>query len=274
MRIKDHFLTQEDFELIPTQTEGVLSTYPVPKNLDSYYASDKYISHHQDSNSLKERVYKIFQNYNLNYKDKILKKYLVPGASVLDYGCGAGQFLKFIQKDFNTFGFEPNAKALGSALSKSDKTKFYTEFEKIDKTDFDAITLWHVLEHIENQEDILNKFYNILGDNGLLIVALPNFASYDAKYYKEFWAAYDVPRHLHHYSREGFLNFIDQSKWKLEKIAPLQLDAFYISILSEQYRKNPFFWISGPVLGLISNFKALFSNNFSSLIYILRKIEK
>lgn len=270
MKVKDYFLTQEVFDLIPIEVEGVLKTYPVPENISPYYNSDKYISHHQDSNSLKERIYKLFQNYNLKYKKKLLDTYVPKKSTVLDYGCGAGEFLKFIEKDYHTLGYEPNSTAKENAVKKNSSTEFIESID--DLSVINAITLWHVLEHIENQEDILNKFHNLLVDNGMLIIALPNHASYDARHYKEFWAAYDVPRHLHHYSRKGFLNFVDNKKWKVEEVAPLYFDSFYISIISEQYKKNPLFWLSGTLHGAISNFKALFNGEFSSLIYILRKI--
>ncbi len=271
LRVKDHFLTGEEFEISPTLIPGILRTNPVPQDLDKYYESENYISHHQDQGGLKEKIYKKFQQLNLNYKRNILSTYLPKHAHVLDYGCGAGEFLKFIEDDFTTFGFEPNESARTAAASKTEKTTILPDLLAISNENLDAITLWHVFEHIENQQDIIEIFYNKLKTKGLLVIAVPNYQSYDASYYKNSWAAYDVPRHIYHFSKEGMHELFENEKWHLKKIKPLLLDSFYISIMSEKYQKNPFFWLKGPLVGAISNFKALKSGEFSSFIYIIEK---
>lgn len=271
MKVTDHFLTKEHFELQQTAVEGILKTFPIPANLDRYYESEDYISHHQDSGSLKEKVYKFAQNFNLNYKRNIVAKETFSRANVLDYGCGAGEFVKYIEEDFATYGFEPNEAARNAAIKKSKKTRFITDLDQIKNQSLDVITLWHVFEHIENQHDILNLFHNKLKNKGLLIIAVPNHTSYDAEYYREYWAAYDVPRHIFHFSKSGMENLFNTENWRLKNIKPLLLDSFYISILSEKYRKNPFFWLKGGLIGAISNFKASKTGEFSSLIYIIEK---
>lgn len=271
MKVKDHFLTQEEFEIEETDIPGILRTTPLPENLGKYYESKEYISHHQDSGSLKEKLYKFFQGINLNYKRNILAKELFLRANVLDYGCGAGEFLKYIEEDFTTFGYEPNESARNAATKKVSKTKILSNLEAIENDSLDAITLWHVFEHIDNQQDVLNLFYNKLKTSGLLIIAVPNHTSYDAKHYKEFWAAYDVPRHVFHFSKSGMEKLMNNKNWKLKNIKPLHLDSFYISMLSEKYKKSPIFWIKGMIYGAISNFKAVKSGEFSSLIYIIEK---
>ena len=271
MKIKDHFLTQEEFEIIETNTKGVFRTSPIPENLDSYYESEDYISHHQDSGSLKEKLYKFLQGFNLNYKRKTLLEFTKENAKVLDYGCGAGEFLKFIEEDFTTFGYEPNEAARNFAKQKVSKTEILSDINSIEDESLDAITLWHVFEHIGNQEDMLNIFHNKLKNNGLLIIAVPNPTSDDAIRYQEFWAAYDVPRHIYHFSKSGMENLMNNEKWKIKKIKPLLLDSFYISMLSEKYKKSSLFWLKGFIFGAISNFKASKTGEFSSLIYIIEK---
>jgi 2-polyprenyl-3-methyl-5-hydroxy-6-metoxy-1,4-benzoquinol methylase len=273
MKIKDHFLTKEQFEIKETETKGVFKTTPIPEDLNRYYDSVDYISHHQDSGSIKEKLYKFLQGFNLNYKKNILKNNLSPNSKILDYGCGAGEFLKFIENDFQTFGFEPDTDARNAALKKSEKTKIIDDLNIITDNSLDAITLWHVFEHVENQKEMLKIFHHKLKEKGLLIIAVPNPTSYDAIHYKEFWAAYDVPRHLYHFSKNGMENLIKSKKenWELKKIKPLLLDSLYISMLSEKYKKSPFFWVKGLVFGVISNFKALKTDEFSSLIYIIEK---
>lgn len=271
MKIKDHFLTGENFEIKETQTPGVFKTYPIPENISRYYESEDYISHHQDSGSLKEKVYKFLQGFNLNYKRNILAQNLFRNAKVLDYGCGAGEFAKYIEDDFTTFGFEPNDSALNAAKQKSTKTKFISDIQDIYDHSLDAITLWHVFEHIENQQDMLQIFYNKLKTNGLLIIAVPNPGSDDAKRYREFWAAYDVPRHIYHFTKSGMEQLMNNENWKIKKIKPLLLDSYYISMLSEKYKKSPLFWLKGMFYGTISNIKASKTGEFSSLIYIIEK---
>ena len=271
MKIKDHFLTQEIFTIAETSTKGVFRTQNLPANLDPYYESTEYISHHQDSGSLKEKLYKFLQGFNLKYKRNILKEELNFGNSILDYGCGAAEFLKYIEKDFMTFGLEPNEIARNYASQKLSKTKIISEISEIENNSLDAITLWHVFEHIDNQEEMITLFHNKLKVNGLLIIAVPNPTSYDAKRYKEFWAAYDVPRHIYHFTKKGMENLMNNKNWKIKKIKPLLLDSFYISMLSEKYHKSSLYWFKGLVFGAISNFKALKTGEFSSLIYLIEK---
>ncbi|MCJ8152865.1 class I SAM-dependent methyltransferase [Chryseobacterium sp. SSA4.19] len=272
MKIKDHFLSQEIFEIKETEIQGVYKTSPVPFDISKYYESEDYISHHQDSGSLKEKLYKFLQSFNLQYKKTILLDRIKKGSKVLDYGCGAGEFVKYIENDFETLGFEPDIDARNSALSKISKAAILDNINNIEDYTLDAITLWHVFEHIENQDEMLEIFSKKLKEKGLLIIAVPNPTSYDAKHYKEFWAAYDVPRHIYHFSKNGMENLISKkANWKLRKIKPLVLDSYYISMLSEKYKKSPLFWLNALLYGTISNVKALFSNEFSSLIYIIEK---
>lgn len=271
MKIIDHFLTKESFEIIPTEIPGILKTSPIPSNISKYYESDDYISHNQDEGSFNQKIYKIAQSLNLNYKRNIIAAETFKGAKILDYGCGAGEFIKYIQEDFQTFGLEPDKDARNIAEKKATKSKIISDIKLVEDNSLDAITLWHVFEHIENQEEILEIFHQKLTANGVVIIAVPNHTSYDAKYYKEYWAAFDVPRHIFHFSKNGMQKLFNNENWKLEKIKPLLLDSFYISILSEKYKKNPFFWLKGPIVGAISNFKAVKNNEYSSLIYIIRK---
>ena len=154
MKIKDHFLSQKEFEIIETEIQGIYKTSPLPDDLGKYYESKDYISHHQDSGSLKDKVYKFLQKFNLNYKKNIIKNEIGTHLKILDYGCGAGEFVKFIENEYTTFGFEPNENARNFAKQKSEKTIFISnpELTEIENESLDAITLWHVFEHIEERE--------------------------------------------------------------------------------------------------------------------------
>ncbi len=274
MKVKDYFLTQENFEILPTDIDGILKTSPIPENISQYYESENYISHHQDSGSLKEKIYKFLQGFNLNYKRNTLAKEAGVHLRILDYGCGAGEFLKFIETEYTTYGYEPNKDAVETARKKTQKTKFVDSLDQIEDGSLDIITLWHVFEHIEDRDNILRIFHRKLSKEGTLIIAVPNHTSYDAKKYHSYWAAYDVPRHIWHYSVTGMKKLMNTENWKLRKVKPLLLDSFYISMLSEKYKKSPLFWIKGFILGGISNFKGLKSGEFSSMVYIIDKKQK
>ena len=271
MKIKDHFLTQEIFEIKETEIKGIYKTSPTPSNIGRYYESKEYISHHQDSGSIKEKLYKFLQKFNLNFKRNIVAGSIGINKKILDYGCGAGEFLKFIEDEYNTFGFEVNKNARNAAQSKTTKTTFINDLNEVEDGTLDAITLWHVFEHIENQDEMLNLFHQKLKSNGVLIIAVPNHTSYDGQKYQSHWAAYDVPRHIWHFSKNGMLKLMNNENWKVFKIKPLLLDAFYISMLSEKYKNSPIFWLKGFIYGTISNFKASKSGEFSSLVYLIEK---
>ncbi len=271
MKIQDHFLTKETFELKETAIPGILKTTPLPSNLSRYYESDQYISHHQDQQSLKEKLYKFLQKFNLNFKRNTIASEAGINISLLDYGCGAGSFLEFMEPEYTTFGFELDQDALQIAKSKAKKTTFINSIDAIEDGSLDLITLWHVLEHIENRDEIISKFHAKLKQHGLLIIAVPNHTSYDAQKYKNYWAAYDVPRHIWHFSKKGMQTYFSTPNWNLRKIKPLLLDSFYIGMLSEKYKKSPLFWLKGFIYGGISNFKALKTGEFSSLVYIVEK---
>lgn len=271
MKIKDLFLTQEEFE-VKEISEGILKTFPVPENLSKYYESKDYISHHQEDKSLKTKIYKFFQQFNLKYKKSILDTEVKTGNKILDYGCGAGEFLNFIKSSYEVYGIEPNESASNAAKQKTGEANIKNNLSEIEDYSLDAMTLWHVFEHIDNYEEFLEEVYKKIKPKGKLIIAVPNYKSHDAEYYKEYWAAYDVPRHIFHFSKEGIKSIFNNERWSLKKINPLLLDSYYISIISEKYKKNSFSWLKGGIRGAISNRKALKNGDFSSLIYIIEKI--
>ena len=121
--------------------------------------------------------------------------------SVLDIGAGTGDFLALAkQKKWKISGVEPNLKARN--LAKEKGVILHDSLEDVENQ-FGIITLWHVLEHLPNLESQIKTIKSLLHQDGSLIIAVPNFKSFDASYYKEFWAAYDVPRHLWHFRRKA-----------------------------------------------------------------------
>jgi 2-polyprenyl-3-methyl-5-hydroxy-6-metoxy-1,4-benzoquinol methylase len=270
MKIADNFLTKEIFEVKETKYKGILKTQNLPDNLDKYYESSKYLSHNKD-HSLKSKIYQFVQKLNDNYKLKIISKYKNSG-KILDYGCGDGSFLKFMKEHkFSILGYEPNSKARESAISKIGEENSTSSLDTIDNNSLDIIALWHVLEHIPNPKEILSVLKTKLKKDGYMIIAVPNHKSYDAKFYKENWAAWDVPRHIYHYGKDGAIDFFHLNQFDVLHTYPLPFDSFYISLLSENYSRNPLGIFRFPIIASLSNLKGMKNGNFSSVIYILKK---
>ena len=270
-KVKDFLVTGEEFSLvIDSEVPEMLKTMPKPftNELSKYYDSKEYISHTDSKKTFLDTIYQKVKRYNLKYKKDIITKSFQP-KTVLDYGCGTGSFVEYLnQNNINAFGYEPNEKALELAKNKIGKN-LLNEDEVFTKK-YDVITLWHVLEHIPNYDLILKSLIECLNPNGKLIIAVPNYKSYDAKFYKNYWAAYDVPRHLWHFSKKSIKYIANNFGMVIDKVKPMYFDAFYVSLLSEKYKgNNSLGLIRAFIIGAYSNFRALFNNQYSSLIYIL-----
>ena len=273
-QLKDYFLTNEEFELRENKDFGFLETYPQPiEDLDRYYASENYISHTDSKKNAFEKIYQFVKNYNIRYKFGLLTN-LNSNSHLLDYGCGAGDFLAYAKnKGVQVFGVEPNQAALKITRDKIGQD-LATEKKLEDiHQQFDYITLWHVLEHIPDLFDFINQLRNHLTDDGKLIIAVPNYASFDAKFYKEYWAAYDVPRHLWHFSPKSIETLFNSFGMKIEKKHPLWFDSYYVSMLSEKYKNSPFGIFRAIGIATLSNFKGIFTGNYSSVVYQITKNE-
>ena len=271
LALKDYFLTGEDFEIYEDSKTGVLYTLPQPiENLGKYYESENYISHTDGKKSVFERFYQIAKSINLNDKLKLVNK-IANGKKILDYGCRVGDYLEHMQKNgYDVLGMEPNDSARKIAQSKLGESKVNsTEIENINEK-FDVITLWHVLEHIPNLHEIIEQLKKHLKENGTLVIAVPNHQSYDAKYYGQYWAAYDVPRHLWHFTETSMHKLFNEFGMKIESVHPMKLDSFYVSLLSEKYKGNKLGFINAIRIGLKSNSLAKKSGQYSSLIYTIK----
>lgn len=271
LETKDFTLTGETFKLLHDPVLDMLVTEPQPENIGKYYESEDYISHTDAKKSLVDKIYHRVKGYNLKGKLSLINSYAGTDKSVLDVGAGTGDFLALATKcGWEASGVEPNELARLKAQDKG-----VTLIEYLDAVPssqkFEVITLWHVLEHLPDLESQIAKLVGLLTNTGTLIVAVPNFKSYDANYYKEYWAAFDVPRHRWHFSQKSVQKIFEKHGMKLVRTKPMFFDAFYISLLSEKYKNGKQNFLSAFRIGLMSNLQALGTKEFSSLIYVLKR---
>ena len=268
----DHHLTQESFALVRCKRCQHLFTNPRPneKGIAPYYQSPDYISHTSKSQGIISPLYRLARKFNLQSKTKLIKKFHNQG-SLLDYGCGTGNFLHHVNqlKGWHTRGIEPSVTARSSAQSLGLTVDEDLTADNQDK--FDVITAWHVIEHVHQLRATIQGLRKRMHDKSVFLMALPNPHSYDAIYYGKHWAGYDVPRHLHHFTESSISRLLSESKLKLIETVPMTLDAYYVSILSEKYQKSSFGFVKGLKTGFISNHKARKTHQYSSLIHIISK---
>ena len=275
INVDDHFLSGETFSLFKCNTCGLISTFPAPdeNHISSYYKSEKYISHSSRPGNFFEFMYQGVRRYTLNRKANLTLKY-AHGKKLLDIGCATGEFLQTCRKKgFDVYGVEPNQKAREIAFI--NHGLFIEDLDGLatfKPATFDAISMWHVLEHVHDINERMVQLSKLLKEDGVAIIALPNSESYDAAHYKDTWAAYDVPRHLFHFNKSAFNTLATKHGFKVKAILPMKFDAFYVSLLSEKYKKGKGSPIKALFNGLRSNINAKMNKgNYSSLIYIISK---
>ncbi len=266
---KDYLISNKRF-VIKEVKNGLLKTTPNISDYEiyKYYSSDDYLSHNRTVSFL-SLIYNFTSKYMLKRKISLISKYINPGAFFLDFGCGIGELvLKMKSRGFVSHGVENNLNAYNACLKKN--ISVFKDLKSL-KSKFDVISCWHSLEHLSDFTTTLSKFNKLINKNGYLIVAVPNHESFDSKYYGKFWAGYDVPRHRYHFSKDALISNVEDSNFKLVDSSPMFLDAFYVSILSEKYKKNFFSFFKGILIGAVSNFSYLITKNASSHYFVFKK---
>lgn len=273
LTVKDNSVSAEIFELYKDQALDMLITTPQPaeSELGKYYESDDYISHTDGKRSLFEKAYQFVKNIALKNKLTLINSLHPEKGKILDIGTGTGDFLAISRNNgWKTTGIEPNDKARQIAIEKG--VRFAEDTALLENQSFDVITMWHVLEHVPNLEKQISELKRLLKPNGTIIIAVPNFNSYDAKYYGVFWAAYDVPRHLWHFSKTAIKLLFEEKQMQLVKVLPMKFDAFYVSLLSEKYKTGKMNFMTAFLLGIKSNSKAKKNLEYSSHIYVIKNV--
>ena len=273
----DYFVSEEQFDIRECKSCGFKFTVNTEdeKNSGRYYQSEAYISHSNTSKGVVNTLYHLVRNYMLGRKRRLVEKAIgTKKGHILDIGTGTGFFLNEMTKhEWQVSGTEKSTDAREYAQKKFGlKITPPDELFRFAKESFNAITLWHVLEHIHKLNDTMEAFARLLKPEGKLIIALPNPASWDARHYKEFWAAWDVPRHLWHFEPEQMKRLGNKHGLKLTKMVPLPFDSFYVSLLSEKYKKSKPAFLKGVLFGKISWLNSLIHpTQCSSIIYIFNR---
>lgn len=271
LTVKDHSVSKEIFDLYYDEELDMLITSPQPElqNLGKYYESEDYISHTDNKRSLFEKAYHFVKNIALKNKLNLINSQQPQKGKLLDIGAGTGDFLLTAKNDgWETIGVEPSDRAKNIAKEKG--ISFVEEISTLENHSLDVITMWHVLEHVPDLEHQIQELKRLLKPTGTLIIAVPNYKSFDANHYQTFWAAYDVPIHFWHFSKKSIQVLFERVDMKLEKVLPMKFDSFYVSLLSEKYKTGKMNFIKAFFIGLKSNWKAKSSKEYSSHIYILK----
>jgi len=274
IQVKDYSVSGEEFQLVYNKEFDYLETTPKPsaEKLPEYYKSEDYISHTNAKRNLFEKVYHHIRSFSLKQKLKLIHSFNPEEKKLLDIGCGTGSFLEVAKNSgWEVTGIEPDEAARSIANKQTNNAVYNIEkLQNLEDNSFDVITLWHVFEHLPNLDEQTSNFKKLLKPNGTLVIAVPNYKSFDAQYYKNFWAAYDVPRHLWHFSQKSISNIFAKKNMKVVKTKPMIFDAYYVSLLSEKYKSKSMNIIKAFFIGLRSNLKAKRSGDYSSLIYIIK----
>lgn len=270
---RDFFLSGEEFAISKCGKCGFRFTNPRPEanELGRYYQSTDYISHSDARKGLFASVYQLVRKYTLSRKYALLRKYHQQG-KILDIGCATGQFLHYMEsRGWEAAGIEPDEKTRNRAISEFGLKVFPEEqLDVFEKSSFDVISMWHVLEHVSALDQRMDQLKRLLKPGGTLVIALPNCDAHDALKYGKFWAGYDVPRHLYHFTCKDVESLFGKYGFKMIRVLPMRFDAFYVSLLSEKYKSGKMRWLPALWNGFWSNMRAGQKNGFSSHIYLLK----
>lgn len=277
MTCTDFYASGEQFDVFSCEDCGFTFTQDVPveAEIGRYYETPDYISHSDTKKGAMNVLYHRVRKYMLGKKARLVaKESHRKSGRLLDIGTGTGYFAATMaQRGWKVEAIEKNEQARAFAKQHFGLEVMNEEaLQELEPGSFDVITLWHVMEHLEHLDRTWERLYELLSDRGKLIVAVPNCSSYDAEKYREYWAAYDVPRHLWHFTPVTIQQWASKHGFVMAARHPMPFDAFYVSILSEKHRKNSFPFIKGMYTGTLAWFSALGrKERSSSMIYVFRK---
>ncbi len=276
IKCKDYTVSGENFQIVKCLDCDFKFTNPRPdaQEINKYYQSENYISHSNTSKGIINQVYHWVRQRTLKTKLSLINRF-AGQKRLLDIGTGTGFFPKYCQENgWDITATEPDEKTREVACENTHTVIHSSIFDSnLDNQSFDVITMWHVLEHVHLLQETIQRLHQLLNDQGTLIVAVPNSDSLDAQIFKEHWAAYDLPRHLYHFSQKNIQELFDKNNFKLAEVLPMYYDAYYISLLSNRYASGSSKYLDAFLKGYKSNQWAKKNNkNYSSNIYVIKKI--
>ncbi len=271
--VEDYTVSHESFAIVQCAGCGFQFTNPRPtaEEIGKYYESEEYVSHNSAAGGLVNQAYKVARFFTMRRKVGLLNKLAPRRGKLLDYGCGTGHFLAAAQSaGWQVAGFEPNAGARAEASARLKQPVGQQSLAELPAGTFDAITLWHVLEHVHTLNETLAQLVSLLKPDGVLLIAVPNVESLDAQHYREQWAAYDVPRHLYHFAPKSMAQLLKKHKMTIRETLPMPLDAYYVSMLSERHKGERGGGLAAVLkAGYKSNqYAAQHKGQYSSLLYV------
>jgi 2-polyprenyl-3-methyl-5-hydroxy-6-metoxy-1,4-benzoquinol methylase/predicted RNA-binding Zn-ribbon protein involved in translation (DUF1610 family) len=277
LRAKDFTVSQQAFEIYECSNCTLRFTQPIPDaiSIGDYYQSDTYVSHTDTDKGLVNKLYHLVRKRTLTKKRRHVQQFThLQTGNLLDIGAGTGAFVNImLQAGWQVTGLEPDAatrqRATGLySLQLQDTPVFF----HLTAGSFDAVTMWHVLEHVHELHAYIEQIKTLLTEKGKAFIAVPNYTSDDAEVYHEYWAAYDVPRHLYHFSPAAMKRLLQLHGLKIITSMPMWYDSFYVAMLSEKNKTSQNHFLKAFWVGLVSNLKTLVNRQrCSSLIYIIEK---
>jgi 2-polyprenyl-3-methyl-5-hydroxy-6-metoxy-1,4-benzoquinol methylase len=277
LQATDHTVSGEKFVITECRTCSLRFTQDVPDeaSIGPYYRSEKYISHTNTSTGFVNNLYHFVRKRTLAGKRKLVKRATqIAAGKLLDIGSGTGAFLNEMKEhSWDITGLEPHIPARKLAKELYDIDTFEnSRLFQLSPASYHAITMWHVLEHVHDLHAYISQVKTLLQEKGKLIIAVPNYTSADAMIYKEFWAAYDVPRHLYHFSPRSIQVLMEKHGLRIQQYKPMWYDSFYIAMLSSKYKSGSTKLLAACWNGLRSNLKAAANvKKCSSVIYVISK---
>ncbi len=275
LTVTDFTVSSEKFPVAICHLCTAMFTQDIPdsSSIAPYYKSEEYISHTDTSKGLINRLYQAVRKRTIRQKRKLVEKVTgIKQGSLLDVGSGTGVFSSVMQQSgWKVTGLEPDSDAREIAIEVNGiKLDDINRFYELPDNSYDAITLWHVLEHVHDLQGYMAKLKSLLKEKGRLFIAVPNYTCKDASVYREYWAAWDVPRHLYHFSPASMKKLVEKHGMQIEAYKPMWYDSFYVSMLSSKYRSGKTKLFESFFNGLRSNWKALGNvQHCSSVIYII-----
>jgi len=276
LEIEDHLVSHEIFHIehCPTCNFRYISNPPPEDQAYRYYETDEYVEHSDSADGIVNTVYHYARRWMLRHKHGLLQSERRT-KKLLDFGTGTGYFIKSMKDygyDVSGVEISPKARSFCKASFDLDVRDPKEIFDEDFPSGYGYITFWHVLEHVYEPDKSLKRLGELLADDGMIVVALPNYTCAEESVYKTYWNGYDVPRHLWHWDKESFTRFVGECGYRVKKTKILPLDPFYNCLISESYRKNKLAYLLIPFVGTWSLLRGLFSHkSASSIIYFLER---